>query len=97
MSIVGAWSPDGVADRVPLSATGIAVMNADGDRARPLPRQSFQRLDRLVARRLPGSTGSPRTTGEMRGHRCVPGSARRSSIPLDGNEAGVFSWQRTAP
>ena len=91
----GAWSPD--ASRIAFHlGDKIAVVNADGTG-----------LDHAAGQASGGSIGwSPDGSADLRE---VPGrpdvlvaidaAGKRPPIvmPFDGTEAGVFSWQRTAP
>ena len=90
----GAWSPD--ASRIAFHlGDKIAVVNADGTGLITLPDKL--RPTRSAGRpTVPGSTGPPRSGDALV---AIDASAKHLPIvvPFNGTEAGVFSWQRTAP
>ena len=88
----GAWSPD--ASRIAFHlGDKIAVVNADGTGLMRF-RTRCPRVDRLVARRFVDLREVPERP-EVVAIDAVRQATARSSIPLNGTEAGVFSWQRT--
>ena len=90
----GAWSPD--ASRITFHlGDKIAVVNADGTGLITLP-------DKLSADAIGWSPDGSRIYGTSQGGDAlvaIDASAKHLPIvvPFNGTEAGVFSWQRTAP
>ena len=90
----GAWSPDGSRIAFHLG-DGIAVINADGTGLVRLP-------DRLSAGSIGWSPDGTRIYGKSPDDLDLlaidaAGMQPPIAIPLDGDQAGIFTWQRLAP